>query len=85
MQADPQYYDDTGDPALTKRFYGFDSRLVLGPGHTKDFKNGSGPCLHLTQNEVGTTKHKWSAWFQYNVTGWVSMWACDMLSQWAAQ
>ena len=30
---------------------------------------------------VGTTKHNWSAWCQYNVTGWVSMWACDMLSQ----
>ena len=53
--------DNRGDPALTKRFYGFDSRLVLGPGHTKDIKNGSGPCLHGTQHEVGTTKQNWSA------------------------
>ena len=48
--------------------------------HTKDFKNGSGPCLHGT-DEVGTMKHNWFARCQYNVTGWVSMWACDMLSQ----
>ena len=27
------------------------------PSHTKDFKNGSGPCLHGTQDEVGTTKN----------------------------
>ena len=47
--------------ALTKRFYGFDSRLVgAGSSHTKDVKNGSGPCLHGTQDEVGTTKHNWS-------------------------
>ena len=52
-----------------------------GSSHTKDFKNGSGPCLHGTQDEVGTTKHDWSARCQYNVTGWVSMWAYDMLSQ----
>ena len=49
--------DDRGDPALTKRFYGFNSLLVLGLGHTKYFKNGSGPCLHGTQHEVGTTRH----------------------------
>ena len=42
---------------------------------------GSGLCLHGTYDEVGTTKHNWSARCQYNVTGWVSMWACDMLSQ----
>ena len=35
-------------------------------------------------DEVGTTKHNWSAWCQYNVTGWVSMWAYDMLSQWGS-
>ena len=35
--------DFRGDPALSKRICGFDSRLVLG--HTKDIKNGSGPCL----------------------------------------
>ena len=30
-----------------------------GSSHTKDFKNayGIGPCLHGTQDEVGTTKH----------------------------
>ena len=45
--------DDRGDPALIKWFYGLDSWLVLGPGHTKDFKNGSGSCLHGTQDELG--------------------------------
>ena len=25
--------------------------------HTKDIKNESGPCLHGTHDEVGTTKH----------------------------
>ena len=40
---------------------------MLGPGHTKDIKNDSGPCLHGTQDEVGTTKLNWL------VTGWVSM------------
>ena len=28
-----------------------------------------------------TFKHNWSARCQYNVTGWASMWAYDMLSQ----
>ena len=70
-----------GDPALTKWFYGFDSWLVLGPGHTKDIENGSGPCLHGTQDEVGTMKHNWSARCQHYVTVWVSMWAYDMFSQ----
>ena len=38
--------------------------------------------LHkITYNEVGSTKYNWSARCQYNVTGWVSMWAYDMLSQ----
>ena len=36
--------------------------------------------MHGTQDEVGTTKHNWSARCQYNVTGWVSMWDIDMLS-----
>ena len=27
-----------------------------GSSHTKDIKNGSGPCLHGTQDEVETTK-----------------------------
>ena len=31
------------------------------------------------QDEVGTTKHNWAAWCQYNVSGWGSMWAYDML------
>ena len=47
--------DDRGDPALTKWCHGFDSQLVLGSGHTKDVKMGSGPCLHGTQDEVGTS------------------------------
>ena len=88
---------DSRYQALTQWFYGFNSRLVLpstdpvvlwvhfpvgaGSSHTKDFKNGNGPCLHDNQDEVGTTKHNWSAWCQYNVNGWVSMWAYDMLSQ----
>ena len=73
--------DNRGDKALTKRFYWLDFQLVLGPGHTEDFKNGSGPCLHCTQHKAGTMKHNWLAWCQHNVTGWVSMWAYDMLSQ----
>ena len=51
-----------------------------GFSHTKEVKCGSGPCLHGTQDEVGTIEHNWSAQCQYNVTGWVSMWAYDMLS-----
>ena len=27
--------------------------------HTKAIKIGSGPCLHGTYDEVGTTKHDW--------------------------
>ena len=43
------------------------SRLLLGgSSHTKDVKNGSGPSLHGIHDDV---------------TGWVSMWAYDMLSQ----
>ena len=59
----------------------FTSPFIHIPSHTKDFKNGSDACLHGTYDEVGTTKYNWSARCQYNVTGWVSMWACDMLSQ----
>ena len=55
--------------------------VAAGSSPTKDVKNGSGPCFHGTHDEVGTTNHNWSAWFQYNVTEWVSMWAYDMLSQ----
>ena len=50
-----------GEPALTERFCGFDSRLLLGPVHTKDVKSGSGSWLHGTHNEEGTTKHNWLA------------------------
>ena len=75
---------------------GFDSWLLLGPVIPKTFKNGSGLFLHGTHDEGGTTKHNffffffllkqlhiqdWSARCQYNVTGWVSIWAYDMLSQ----
>ena len=52
-----------------------------GASQTKDVKNGSDSCLHDSQDEVGTTKHNWLAWCQYNVSGWGSMWAPDMLSQ----
>ena len=57
-------------------------RFMVGAGssHAKDFKSGRDPCLHGTYDEVGTTKHNWLARCQYNVTGWVSMRACDMLS-----
>ena len=51
--------------------------VAAGSSHTKDVKNASSPSLHVTLNEAGTTKHG----CQYNVTGWVSMWAYDMLSQ----
>ena len=51
--------------------------VCAGSGHTKDLKNGSGPCLHGTYDEVGTTKHNWPARCQYNVT-WV--WAYDVLT-----
>ena len=66
---------DWGELALTMCFYGFKSRLVLGP-----VKNGSGHCLYSTAHELGTMIHKWSAWCQYNVTRWFSMWDYDMLS-----
>ena len=58
-------------------------RFPVGAGssHTKDVKNGSGLCLHGTYDEGGTTKHNWSASCQYNMTGWVSMWAYDISSQ----
>ena len=37
--------------------------------------------VFLQQDKVGTTKHDWSARCPYNVMGWVSMWAYDMLCQ----
>ena len=40
--------DDRGDPALTKRFFGFDSRLLLGPVIPKMLKMGVVPaCMVL--------------------------------------
>ena len=53
--------------------------VAAGSSHTKDVKNGSDPCLHGTHNEVGTTKHNWSARCQYNVTGWGSILAYDVI------
>ena len=44
--------------------------MQVRSSHTKDDKNGSGPCLHGTQDEVGTTKHNWSACCQY-ICHWV--------------
>ena len=70
--------DDRRDPALTKWFYGFDSWLVLGAVIPKTIKMSVVP---VCMDEEGTTKHNWSAKCQYNVTGWVSMWDCDMLFQ----
>ena len=32
---------------------------MLGASHTKDLRNGSGPSLHVTQHEVGTTECDW--------------------------
>ena len=55
--------------------------VAAGPSYTKDGKNGSGPCLHGTHDEVGTTQYNWLARCQYNLTGWFSMWADDMLSK----
>ena len=57
--------------------------------HNKQPKKQCDNEGHLYQNgdirnstlHQKTTKHNWSAWCQYNVTGWVSMCAYDMLSQ----
>ena len=50
--------------------------------YSKDVTNDSGSCLHDIQDEVQTIKHNWLAQCQFNVTGWVTMWGYDMLSQW---
>ena len=42
---------------MTKWFYGLNSWSVLGPVIPNTLENGSAPCLHGTQDEVGTTKH----------------------------
>ena len=46
--------------------------VSAGSSHTKYIKNGSDPYLRGTQDEVGTTKHNWSA---------RDMWACHIFSQ----
>ena len=33
--------------------------ILAGSSHPKDVKNGSGPCLHGTNDEVGTMIHNW--------------------------
>ena len=49
-----------GDPALTKRFCGFDSRLLLGPVIPKTLKMGVIPfCMVLRMK-----------WGPRNITGW---------------
>ena len=58
-----------GGPRTDQEVSEFYSMLVLGPlGSYRRLKNGSGCCF-------GTTKHNWSTWCQYNVTGRGSMWA----------
>ena len=73
--------NDRGHQALTKRFHGLDSWLVLGPSHNKYFKSGSGSCLHAPQHKYEPCKHNWFAQCQYNVPGLSSMGAYDMLFQ----
>ena len=73
--------DNRGGPSTDQEVLWVRFLVGSGSSHTKDFKNGSAPCLHGTYNEVVTTKHNWLARCQYNVTGWVSMWAYYMLSQ----
>ena len=70
-----------GGPSTHQEVLWVQFPVDAGSSHPNHFKNGTGPCLHGTYDEVGTTKHNWLARCQYNVTGWVSMWACDMLSQ----
>ena len=54
-------------PSTDQDFLGVRFPVGAGSSHTKDVKNGSGPCLHGTHDEVGTTKHNWSARCQYNM------------------
>ena len=65
---------------MLHKLYGISQLSYFSSRDTKDVKNGSGLFLHGTHDEGGTTKHNWSAWCQYNVTGWGSMWVYDMLS-----
>ena len=73
--------DDRGGPSTNQVVLWVQFPVGARSSLTKDFKNGSGLFLHGTYDEVGTTKHNWSARCQYIVTGWVGMWAFDMLSQ----
>ena len=51
--------DDRGDPSLTKRICGFDSRLLLGPVIPKTLKMGVVPvCMVFTMK-----------WGPRNITG----------------
>ena len=44
--------DNRGDPALTKRFHGFNSRLLLGPVIPRTLKMGVVPaCMVLMMKE----------------------------------
>ena len=52
--------DDSGDPALTQVFYGFNSRLVFGPVITKTLKMGVVPACMVLMMKQGLR----------NITGW---------------
>ena len=54
--------------------------VAAGSSHTKDVKNGSGPYLHSSHDELGTRKHNLSSQCNYNVTGWVGMLACGRMT-----
>ena len=41
----------------------------------------SGGIDGLGGEQQSENDYRPNVWCQYNVTGWVSMWACDMLSQ----
>ena len=45
--------DDRGDLAQTKRFWGYDSRLVLGPVIPKTLKMGVIPACMVLINKWG--------------------------------
>ena len=72
--------DDRGNPA-TKRICGFASRLLLGPVIPKTLKMGvAPPCMVFTMKEAPQNITGRPS-VSINVTGWVSMWVYDMLSQ----
>ena len=54
--------------------------------HTKDFKNGTSCSFAWHQHqESRTSNQNWSAWHQYNATGW-NIISCvfDMIFQWVS-